>query len=357
MGDTTLWSVTAANNDDADPSINWAEGQAPGTVNDSARAMMAALAMRFLDEAGYVASGGSSTAYTVASPQQTITAYRDGLSITFRAHTACGATPTLNVASLGGKALRNRANGALGANEIASGAWVTAVYNASLDVFVVTNQNVYSEIAALIGANAASFRTTISAGSAIAATPVGALMNYAGETAPSGWLLCHGQAISRTTYSALFVVIGSTYGSGDGSSTFNLPDLRGRVMAGLDAMGGSAAGRLSTVFNGAILGTTGGSQTITLTTSEIPSHSHTFSGTTSSDGAHTHQSQDAPNKSAAANGGATFNAWSGVTTSGTSTDGAHTHTYSGTTSSTGSGSAHSNTQPTMVVSTIIFTGV
>lgn len=356
MGDTTLWSVTAANNDDADPSINWAEGQAPGTINDSARAMMAALAMRFLDASGYATSGGSSTAYTV-SPQQTVTAYRDGLTITFRAHTACGATPTLNVSSLGGKPLRNRANGALGADEIASGSWVTAVYSSALDTFVVVNQGVYSELAAVIAANAASFRSSISAASAANGVPVGTLANYAGTSAPTYWLLCYGQAISRTTYSSLFAVIGSTYGSGDGATTFNLPDLRGRTMAGLDAMGGSAAGRINTVFNGAVLGTAGGSQTVTLSTSEIPSHTHPVTGSTSSDGDHTHQSNDAANKNAAVQGGATIGVWAGVTTSATSSAGAHTHTVSGTATATGGGGAHNNMQPTMVVSTIIFTGV
>ena len=67
-------------------------------------------------------------------------------------------------------------------------------------------------------------------------------------TAPSGWLLCYGQAISRTTYDILFTAIGTTYGAGDGSSTFNLPDLRGRTIVGLDNMGGSQADRLTTPY-------------------------------------------------------------------------------------------------------------
>ena len=56
-------------------------------------------------------------------------------------------------------------------------------------------------------------------------TPVGAIMPYGGSTAPTGWLLCDGSAVSRTTYAALYAVIGTTYGSGDGNTTFNLPDL------------------------------------------------------------------------------------------------------------------------------------
>ena len=68
----------------------------------------------------------------------------------------------------------------------------------------------------------------------LAGVPIGAMMAYGGATAPSGWLLCYGQAISRTTYSALFAVIGIAYGAGDESSTFNLPDKRGRASIGAD---------------------------------------------------------------------------------------------------------------------------
>ena len=65
--------------------------------------------------------------------------------------------------------------------------------------------------------------------------PTGMVVPYAGAAAPDGWLLCQGQAVSRTTYAQLFSVIGTTYGSGDGSTTFNLPDMRGRVAVGSDA--------------------------------------------------------------------------------------------------------------------------
>ena len=76
-------------------------------------------------------------------------------------------------------------------------------------------------------------------------TPIGKIDMYAGSTAPSGWLFCRGQAISRTTYAKLFSVIGTTYGGGDGSTTFNVPDLRNRMPIGagdtyaLNASGGN----------------------------------------------------------------------------------------------------------------------
>lgn len=80
--------------------------------------------------------------------------------------------------------------------------------------------------------------------------PIGAIQAYGGSTAPYGWLICDGRAVSRTTYSELFAVIGTTYGSGDGTSTFNLPDLKGRVIVGE-----------STSYT---LGSTGGAATVTL---------------------------------------------------------------------------------------------
>ena len=66
-------------------------------------------------------------------------------------------------------------------------------------------------------------------------TPVGLISMYSGTTAPTGWLVCDGSAISRTTYATLFGVIGTTYGSGDGSTTFNLPNLKGKVPVGLNS--------------------------------------------------------------------------------------------------------------------------
>lgn len=101
----------------------------------------------------------------------------------------------------------------------------------------------------------------------------GMLMPYAGATAPTGWLLCYGQAVSRTTYADLFSVVGTTYGAGDGSTTFNLPDLRGRAIAGKDDMGGTSANRLTNQtggLNGDTLGDTGGSETHTLSLTELP---------------------------------------------------------------------------------------
>ena len=118
---------------------------------------------------------------------------------------------------------------------------------------------------------------------AIAANlPSGCMMPYAGTTAPTNWLLCYGQTVSRTTYSTLFGVIGTTFGVGDGSTTFNLPDMRGRSFIGLDNLGGSAASRVAAATS---LGDTGGAETVDLShTHTGPSHTHTYNTVI----AHTH---------------------------------------------------------------------
>jgi microcystin-dependent protein len=115
--------------------------------------------------------------------------------------------------------------------------------------------------------------------SSLVTIPPGVMNDYAGSTAPTGWLLCYGQAISRVTYSALFTAIGTAFGTGDGSSTFNLPDCRGRVSAGKDNMGGSSADRLTTAaggLDGDTLGNAGGLETHTLVLAEIAAHFHGY---------------------------------------------------------------------------------
>src|SRR5437762_10075548 len=109
--------------------------------------------------------------------------------------------------------------------------------------------------------------------------PTGAMMPFAGPTAPIGYLLCDGTAVDRVAQSALFAVIGTAYGKGDGSTTFNLPDLRGRAVFGRDDMGGTPAGVVTTAgsgIDGKTLGTVGGNEYHVLTLNELPSHQHSI---------------------------------------------------------------------------------
>ena len=116
--------------------------------------------------------------------------------------------------------------------------------------------------------------------------PAGILIPFAGTTAPDGWLLCDGSEISRDLYSNLFAVINTDFGEGDGSTTFNLPDLRGRMALGLNNMGGINSGRVNNQMANQ-LGGADGEENHQLDIDEMPSRnsymSHepgTFSGAT-----------------------------------------------------------------------------
>lgn len=99
--------------------------------------------------------------------------------------------------------------------------------------------------------------------------PTGLIVPFGSTSAPTGWLVCDGSAVSRTTYATLYALVGTAFGSGDGSTTFNLPDMRGKVPVGKSS---------DTEFLS--IGKTGGAKTHTLTTSEMPSHNHTQSSHT-----------------------------------------------------------------------------
>ena len=100
--------------------------------------------------------------------------------------------------------------------------------------------------------------------------PIGSITAYGKETAPANWLICDGSAVSRTSYADLFAVIGTKYGEGDGSTTFNLPNLKGRVPVGLDSD--------DTDFN--TIGKTGGEKKHKLTIEELTEHAHDIHGNT-----------------------------------------------------------------------------
>lgn len=210
--------------------------------------------------------------------------------------------------------------------------------------------------------------------------PPGVMMPYVGTTSPTGWVRANGRTIGSASSGAseranadteaLFTLLWNSYSnsvcavsSGRGASaaadfaankTIGLPDLRGRAFFGLDDMGNSAASRLGSVITDETTnGASGGAETVTLAEAELPSHTHT--GTTASDGAHTHTGGSYQNRSV---GSSAFTIVEAVGDPGTyagswntSSSGAHTHTF--TTDATGSGDAHSNMPPAFLTTYII----
>lgn len=196
---------------------------------------------------------------------------------------------------------------------------------------------------------------TVSQLVATAATfPVGSVIDFAGQTPPDGWVLCGGQALSRTTYAALFAVIGTTYGSPDGNS-FNVPDLRGRVTAGRDfTVAGNTSNRLTNATispSAGVLAGAGGAQTHTLTEGQMPVHTHAVTGSTNAAGEHAH-TVPAINPEVT---GSLSTGFGGPSTSveTTSTAGSHSHTISVSAANAGGGQAHPIVQPTLILNKLI----
>lgn len=189
-----------------------------------------------------------------------------------------------------------------------------------------------------------------------AALPVGTIIDYAGASAPDGYLLCFGQAVSRVTYAKLFAVIGTTFGTGNGSTTFNLPDLRGRVIAGKDDMGGADSRRLSEIW-GALAKAIGGVFGLAwhnLSANELAKHTH--SGWTASmnrNASHTH-GYTVGLRYLRQEGGSAGAVWyndAAAVTSATDTN--HEHSFTTNTGDGVNGDAHNNTQPTIIMNKLI----
>lgn len=183
------WSRTANSNATADNTVNLPEGQAPSSLNDAARAMMAAVAKYRDDRAGMIASAGTSTAYTATS-YQGYAALADGLTITLRMDETNGAAPTLNVDSLGAKAIQGVSGTAIGTGKLLAGGVYTFVYSTSAVAWIV--HGLYDETDEI---------------------PSGTVMLFVQTAAPTGWT-------KDTTHNnkALRVVSGTA--SSGGSSTF-----------------------------------------------------------------------------------------------------------------------------------------
>lgn len=251
------WSETDASNDILG-GPGWPGGMDANQVEPNARGVMGAI-RRIWDRLNpQQSSGGSGGAYTW-TPANTLypTAYAQGEIYWCKANFTSVGGDTFNVNGLGAKPIYKVTNAgliAIAASDMQSGAMYALAYDASLN------------------GGAGGFQLANSSG----AIPSGTVMQTAAASAPAGWLLAQGQAVSRTTYATLFSAIGTTFGAGDGSTTFNVPDGRGRFLAGFDP--GNATGRLNAAVagsvNGGILGAVGGEQYHYLSAAELAVHSH-----------------------------------------------------------------------------------
>jgi microcystin-dependent protein len=241
----TNWNESDASNSTAAPD-GAPEGMAPSGVNDVLRAHQGAL-KRWYNWSIPKLTAGTSTAYALTysvAPGALV----DGMTHLVEFHTTNGAAPTLNVNALGAVPLYYYSYGAwraLPASLFGANALLRVAYHASSGVY------------RLIGRE----------------DRTGVIEDFAGATAPAGTLLCYGQAISRTTYAGLFAALGTAHGAGDGSTTFNLPDLRDRATIGKGDMGGPAANRITSAVSGidtTVLGVAGGAQSKTANVSSIP---------------------------------------------------------------------------------------
>lgn len=367
------WSQTPATNASADPAINWATGMAPSAVSPSARAMMAAVAKQRDDQAGLIATGGTSTAYTATSNNSISATPSNGYVIGFTPHVTNGASATLQVDSGTVFPIRVDASNAVPAAALVAGSPYLAVFSSGASAWIL--HGYYGSPSAV---------------------PIGAVIDYTGTTAPnSNFALAYGQCISRTTYAALFAIHGTSFGACDGTTTFGLPDIQGRAIFGKSNMSGSDSGRITVAggnFDGTVLGGAGGLQNHTLTIAESASHTHT--GTTAANGSHNHtgttdvagdhnhvvnkgdpgHNHPGPLQKNGQFTGLGGTGWSGDGSAGvgsavtgfdvtlnnagnhqhtftTSTASAHTHTF--TSDATGGGAAHTILPPAIILSKII----
>ncbi|WP_079212728.1 phage tail protein [Brucella pituitosa] len=299
------WSLQAANNANADDNIDWAEGQPPSSVNNSARAMMQRV-KEFLTDIGGVAKAEGTPNLLSVTVKSPFTKYVDGIRLTVRATSTNTAAASLNVNAIGAKPIycvTAAGVGAVAAGQIQAGGIYEFIYNA-----------------ALADGAGGWFMPSPTQGQAL---PAGLVLPVAAPVAPSGFLYCNGQAVSRT-YAGLFAVIGGWWGAGNGSTTFNVPDYRGVFLRGYDDGRGLDPGRGFASYQG----------------SQNLWHGHSFSGQTNGAGGHDHDlgTRECTYGPLVQIGRAGGN-WSGMSPNRTSWVGDHSHSFSGSTSGEGGNEA------------------
>lgn len=217
-----------------------------------------------IGETSFVTTGSSSAYVVTTGIDLSLT---DGLTISIRPHTTNAEGCTLNLDGKGAKPLRGIAGKSLPVGVAIQGTPYQVRYVSAAQEWL------------FLGYFGDPYNV-----------PIGGFLDYVSTTPPNSYfVLPFGQAISRTTYAALFNLTGTTFGVGNGTTTFNLPDLRGRTVIGLDNMGGSAASRVTTAgsgINGASIGSAGGAQTVALARANLPNVSPSFTGDAVADHKH-----------------------------------------------------------------------
>ncbi|WP_375645333.1 phage tail protein [Bartonella sp. CL5QHWL] len=217
------WSLTASENGGADALINWSEGQHPNTVNNSARFMMQRVS-EYLSDTGGVLEGivtvdnNQKTSVIRLLSQSAFLEYKNGISVCFKAKGKNVGATTIALNNLAGKPVYKATETgllALSGGEIQDGCLYTLVYDEDITGWQVLNP-------------------TRGKVSSLKRLPTGLIGPFAMERLPDGWLPCDGKAYPRLVYWDLFCVIGTTWGEGDGVTTFNVPDFRGLFLRGLD---------------------------------------------------------------------------------------------------------------------------
>lgn len=334
------WSKTATSNNTSDPTMNWSEGIPPSIVDDNVRALMARVAEWRDDISGSLTSAGTPPTYTLTTNEVLHTPTpTTGQLISFVPNTTNVGNDTIAIDLGSAYAIQTAPGVPVNANVLIAGTPYTMMFNGTAWIL----RNYY-------GLGGSSF-----------VVPIGGMIDWAGGSAPnSNYALPFGQGLNTTTYATLFSIIGYTYGGG--GATFNLPDVRGRVVAGLDNMGGSAAGRIGTLATdsgtivGTSLGSNGGSQSHVQTQAELVSHGHTGSGNVS-DPNHVHPEQVATGNTGGLVGPPAINTANGFGDSQANTDvatgGTGISVPSLNINATGSSAAMAWLQPTIMMSKII----
>ena len=257
--DINRWSRTAISNATADPDINWQEGQLANTINDSARAVMAAIAAFRDDLAGLTVTAGTGNAYT-ASVFANIDTYRTGLAFWCKFDRANTGACTLSVNGLTTVAFTKSDGTDFVTGDIKANSTAKIYYNPAVPRFELGISSKHQHDIADITGGA-------SLGAVQAQCPAGSIFSFAAAIPPSGFLICDGSSLLRTAYTALFANISTSWGAAD-SNHFYIPNLIGRTIVGLDLTSAILAAPFNT-FAG-----TGGEANHILSTNEMPSHRH-----------------------------------------------------------------------------------